>query len=373
MELQIASIAFRVVFDIGARNGAPVAAIATRLGLTQTDLRNPLKRLSWGQLLDFMEQTADALGGPEALRVASIDWVESVPDFAALVAHFVTPQTMLRFVLEVAEPLVVPVLRWKVTARAPLHFCIELTARPGCEWRTLYGVVTAGTLAGLPRYLGQPDAAVTHLATPRGAKYEMRWKPWMPRAAPEGEGNPLLRSLELMGLDLRPAHSSPRAATALEHLLHEVSDSMESPVFICGPKDCLRPLNGPAVSSLTQNGLLGRVRAFARASPEERTVTAEFKAIRLVGGRTLVIGQQPARPPAPGLEVGRRLEDQGAHWGLTERQREVLRALLEGRSNKDIAQVLRCAPKTIAVHVSALLQKAEVDSRTSLIAKFWKS
>lgn len=373
MKLTVASIAFRVAFDIGARNGAPMAAIASRVGLSQPDLRNPLKRMSWTQLLDFMEQTAEALGGPEALRMASMDWVDSVPDLAALVAHFVTPQPMLRFVLEVAESLVVPMVRWKVTARAPLHFSLELTARPGCEWRSLYGVAAAGTLAGLPRYLGQSDALVTYVATPRGAKYEMRWKPWVDRPHPEGEGNPLLRSLQVMGLDPRPSEPRPRETIALEQLLHELSDSIDSPVFVCGPRDLLRPLNGPAVTCLSDGGgVLAQVRAFANASATERSGASGLKAVSLVGGRTLVIVPPLAATPQSGADVGRRLADQVAHWGLTDRQREVLGALLEGRSNKDIAQVLRCAPKTIAVHVSALLQKAAVDSRSSLIAKFWK-
>ncbi len=54
---------------------------------------------------------------------------------------------------------------------------------------------------------------------------------------------------------------------------------------------------------------------------------------------------------------------------LTERQRAVLGVLLSGKSNKEIAVALRCAESTVEFHVTALLRKNRVTSRTELIAK----
>jgi DNA-binding NarL/FixJ family response regulator len=54
--------------------------------------------------------------------------------------------------------------------------------------------------------------------------------------------------------------------------------------------------------------------------------------------------------------------------GLTSREREVLRLIAAGRSNKEIAAALFIAPKTASVHVSNILGKLGAGSRTEAAA-----
>jgi DNA-binding CsgD family transcriptional regulator len=54
--------------------------------------------------------------------------------------------------------------------------------------------------------------------------------------------------------------------------------------------------------------------------------------------------------------------------GLTSREREVLRLLVSGRSNREIAAALFIAPKTASVHVSNILSKLGAASRTEAAA-----
>jgi DNA-binding NarL/FixJ family response regulator len=49
---------------------------------------------------------------------------------------------------------------------------------------------------------------------------------------------------------------------------------------------------------------------------------------------------------------------------LTERETEVLRLLAEGKANKEIAQALTIGEKTVKTHVSSILGKLNVTSRT---------
>ncbi len=57
--------------------------------------------------------------------------------------------------------------------------------------------------------------------------------------------------------------------------------------------------------------------------------------------------------------------DAASPFALTTREREVLRLLVEGHSNSEIAAVLFISHKTVRFHVSNILSKFAVDSRTA--------
>ena len=52
--------------------------------------------------------------------------------------------------------------------------------------------------------------------------------------------------------------------------------------------------------------------------------------------------------------------------GLTEREKEVMLLIAEGKTNKDIAEELHISIKTVKTHVSNLLMKCELEDRTQL-------
>jgi LuxR family maltose regulon positive regulatory protein len=54
---------------------------------------------------------------------------------------------------------------------------------------------------------------------------------------------------------------------------------------------------------------------------------------------------------------------------LSQRELEVLQLVAEGASNQEIAQVLVLAPGTVKLHVSHLLSKLGVKSRTQAILR----
>jgi DNA-binding NarL/FixJ family response regulator len=61
-------------------------------------------------------------------------------------------------------------------------------------------------------------------------------------------------------------------------------------------------------------------------------------------------------------------EEAGAGLGLTARELEVLRLVAEGRSNRQVAEVLFISAKTASVHVSNILAKLGVASRVEAAA-----
>jgi DNA-binding NarL/FixJ family response regulator len=58
-------------------------------------------------------------------------------------------------------------------------------------------------------------------------------------------------------------------------------------------------------------------------------------------------------------------------WSLTPRQTAVLELIAGGDSNRTIASKLLCAERTVEMHVTALLARAEVESRSALISAFF--
>jgi len=69
-------------------------------------------------------------------------------------------------------------------------------------------------------------------------------------------------------------------------------------------------------------------------------------------------------PPAPEQDV----QAFQARHGLTEREGEVLRLLVRGMTNEEIALDLRIAPTTVKSHVSNILSKLGVGSRAEAVA-----
>ena len=93
--------------------------------------------------------------------------------------------------------------------------------------------------------------------------------------------------------------------------------------------------------------------AFAAAREEGRRLTpaqALTEAEELVSA--LADNPTPSHPPAPTT-------------GLTPREREVLRLLAEGYSDRQIAAALSISPKTAGNHVASILTKLGVETRTA--------
>lgn len=77
--------------------------------------------------------------------------------------------------------------------------------------------------------------------------------------------------------------------------------------------------------------------------------------------------------PSDAADARPRLEAATARWLLTPRQTEVLALVVRGEANKTIAATLGCSVRTVEVHVTALFEKAQCDSRSELGARFWTS
>jgi DNA-binding NarL/FixJ family response regulator len=78
----------------------------------------------------------------------------------------------------------------------------------------------------------------------------------------------------------------------------------------------------------------------------------------------------PEAPPAgePGAPEAAQRDEPADPFGLTSREREVLALVAEGYTNRRIADILFISESTAGVHVSHILGKLGVDTRTEAAA-----
>jgi DNA-binding NarL/FixJ family response regulator len=93
-------------------------------------------------------------------------------------------------------------------------------------------------------------------------------------------------------------------------------------------------------------------------------------AVRTVARGELYVRPAAARILAKGLKKkDEHADDRARYEKLTDRERDVLRLLLAGRSGPEIADVLVVAPSTVRTHLKSIYGKLDAHSRDQAIAR----
>jgi len=154
----------------------------------------------------------------------------------------------------------------------------------------------------------------------------------------------------------------------LELILLEVAEDQD-------PKDKIQKLKAALpearVIHLTTNLTPGRLQAVFEAGGDgclskDRSADALGQAMRLV-----IMGEKVF--PSEVMSLLRQVDRSGGSGtrpnGLSARESQILSSLLEGESNKAIANVLRISEATVKVHLKSLMRKLNVTNRTQ--AAIW--
>jgi non-specific serine/threonine protein kinase len=127
-------------------------------------------------------------------------------------------------------------------------------------------------------------------------------------------------------------------------------------------RDVLGITLSPAVRAAHAPGV-----AAARTALGEAAFVAQWEAGRALSlAEAIAEAQTVMMPPAPA--TGADPVAPGASHGLTPREQEVLHFLAEGRSDREIADVLSISRKTVGLHVWNILRKLGVPSRAAAVA-----
>lgn len=157
----------------------------------------------------------------------------------------------------------------------------------------------------------------------------------------------------------------------------ELATEPEPGRAVSGWEACVRELAQPGVPCFhLPYALLRLTEAQVTLGARESAVATVRRGLQLAEGLGYVLLVDELRELAH--RAGLSLQDDAAtrHNGgldLTHRERQVLQLVADGLSNREIAVALFISPKTVSVHVSAILAKLGVSSRTEAAAKWLTS
>lgn len=172
-----------------------------------------------------------------------------------------------------------------------------------------------------------------------------------------------------------------RLAAPLRQRLEAERWVASGPLASAGLEAALSHIGAPA-ALVDRRGRVRHANAAARAHAAADPARHAERMRRAVAGadpdfrvtRLALAGLSPhflvvERPPP--ADPGARAAALRQRWSLTPRQAAVLAEVALGRTNKAIAASLGIAEGTVELHVTALLQRSESESRAQLVARFW--
>lgn len=92
----------------------------------------------------------------------------------------------------------------------------------------------------------------------------------------------------------------------------------------------------------------------------------------VMAGQSVLEGEVLARAAALSADCVRPQREEPEMRGLTEREREVVRAIADGMSNAEVAEALYMSEGTVRNHISAILAKLGLRNRTQIAVYYYR-
>jgi DNA-binding CsgD family transcriptional regulator len=173
-----------------------------------------------------------------------------------------------------------------------------------------------------------------------------------------------------VGLKAAAGHQDPWIPGQLAYWAHRADSSLQPSSKIARPYALM--IAGDWEGAAAAWAALGTPyeRALALADGPEDALLESLSILEQLGAGPLaaIVRQRLRERGVRGIPRGPRASTRGNPAGLTSRQVQVLRLLAQGHTNSELAHRLHISAKTIDHHVSSILEKLEVRSRTEAVA-----
>jgi DNA-binding CsgD family transcriptional regulator len=402
---EISPLLVRAALDMSAANGLPVDTLVAGLPFDAASVRR-MKRARWDDYCVLIERMEVAAGGPARFEdmLAKSYHQAMPPEVRTVLGAFVSLKLLYRFLYAVVNPAVFPNVEFGVEDldgnRLRLSSRFRSHARPSAAVCR----ASVGGARGVPGHLGLPMVEVeVEELTDRALVCVVRLpesRTLLARAQRQSTAALRSAAVRLLGqLSVESRATSDRVVAAEQHIAdlgalgRELAQKTDLPslfaalVGMLGKLGWRRvvlavvPLDPSEAEWIASDGEDPPARRFALANADREIGRLEvggtgdprlleglvpWLSIAIDNARTFgALARPRGRDEQPRIvELQRKLE-------LTARQGEVLACVARGLSNKEIAVELDCTEANVEFHVTHLLRKARVHSRTQLIARFW--
>ena len=174
----------------------------------------------------------------------------------------------------------------------------------------------------------------------------------------------------MIGLDAARGHRDPWIRGELLYWARRANSSLDVSGDIAEPYAMMLEGDWEGAAASWQQLGMPYERAIALADGPEAALRESLTLLEELGaGPMAAIARQRLRDlGARGIPRGPRASTRENPAGLTAREVEVLRLLMQGHTNTELARRLHCSSKTVGHHVSSILEKLGVHSRTEAVA-----
>src|SRR3954471_13545626 len=172
------------------------------------------------------------------------------------------------------------------------------------------------------------------------------------------------------------ASGQPEALAALAHAIAELAlvdgEAESAAEQLTNALDLHRTIDMPFVRAQIELRAGVALAAAGELEPGLERLSGAYRSARKLGARPLA-AEAAREAAALGDSVVRRLgrgaEADAEDGGLSRREREVVRLLAVGRTNREIAQELFLSPRTVDMHVRNILRKLDCRSRVEAVSR----
>ncbi|SEU37559.1 LuxR C-terminal-related transcriptional regulator [Stigmatella erecta] len=160
-----------------------------------------------------------------------------------------------------------------------------------------------------------------------------------------------------------------REARLLHSALDAALEALGQPAFVLSNTHQVVHANaaGRARAEQSTPTLVEAIRRHGRGEPVPADIAVTALRVPGLAPHYLIVDKSTL------AQASARVRLLAGRWELTTREEQVLEHIVQGQSNRAIAAQLGCSERTVEVHVTHVLSKAWVESRSALIAKFFQS